>query len=142
MQRQLSSDCDCLMRRGNEHHAIEELQLHPLQHSASALPNQGSGDISRQPKPGQKELGRDWPQWIMAACLFSGEEGNLWWALQERSYGAVGRGIAVEVGRRVGRKGCYLIASPSSISKYEDELSLVWKVADGLIVRFCLARAK
>lgn len=71
---------------------------------------------------------------------FLGEEGNLWWVLHERSRGAVGRGIAVEVGRR--RKGCYLIASPSSISKYEDELSLVWKVADGLIVRFSLARAK
>lgn len=71
---------------------------------------------------------------------FLGEEGNLWWVLHERSHGAVGRGIAVEVGRR--RAGCYLIASPSSISKYEDELSLVWKVADGLIVRFSLARAK
>lgn len=37
---------------------------------------------------------------------------------------------------------CYLIASPSSISKYEDELLLAWKVADGLILRFSLARAK
>lgn len=77
-----------------------------------------------------------------AACLLSGGEGNLWWVLHERSCGTVGRGIAVAVGSRVGRKGCYLIASPGSISKYKDELSLVWKVADGLIVRFSLARAK
>lgn len=78
-----------------------------------------------------------------AACLLSGGEGNLWWVLHERSCPCtVGRGIAVAVGSRVWRKGCYLIASPPSISKYKDELSLVWKVADGLIVRFSLARAK
>lgn len=62
--------------------------------------------------------------------------------LHERSCGAAGRGIAVEARRRVGRKGCCLIASPGSIRKYEDELLLVWKVTDGLIVRFSLARAK
>lgn len=40
------------------------------------------------------------------------------------------------------RKGCYCIASPSSITKHEHELSLVWNAADGQIVRFSLARAK
>ena len=62
--------------------------------------------------------------------------------LHKRSCGTAGRGRADEVGRRVGKKGCYLTASPGSTSKYRDELSLAWKAADGLIVRFALARAK
>lgn len=107
--------------------------------SASALPTRGGGDGSKGAKAGAKERGRDRPQGgarqgSAAACPFSGEGGNLWWVLHKRSRGAAGRGIAV-VG---GEEGLLFNCQP----KYEDELSLVWKVADGLIPRFFLARAK
>lgn len=132
---------DRLPRHENEHRATSDLQLQLYSPQHPCLEQ-----WQWHSKAGQTKRGRD--QLQGGAGRQHGSSPTFRW----KGKPVVGRareeqwrdgdGNSCWGWRRVGRKGCSCIASPSSSTKHKHELSLLWNAADGQIVRFSLARAK